>query len=224
MLRVNDGGDPAAELAAVETFAALRLPGMITPVSDLVVDRLVRHRIHVARADRVVNTQRAGAVVSANDAGGPDGDRARHHRIALLIDGAAWTTGAGRLAGCRTAHQAANMPVDEDLVILAGFDAARTAVASLLDRWPDVTAVLAAYNCSPRPRTPSSRSGGSVCPRRCRSSPTTTCRGCRWSAPQLPPSPSTPKTSVGAVPICSEPEPGREGNRRTARRSATASR
>lgn len=151
MLLVNDGGDPAEELAAVETFSALRLQGVIvTPVSDLVVDRLVRSRIQVVQADRVVDAQRADAVVGANDVGGRMATEhlieRGHRRIALLIDETAWTTGAGRLAGYRTAHREADIPVDEDLVIFSDYGAARAAVAALLDRRPAVTAVLAANN------------------------------------------------------------------------------
>jgi LacI family transcriptional regulator len=153
MLLVNDGGDQAEELAAVNTFAALRVPGVIvTPVSDSVVSRLVRHGIHVVQADRVVDASRADAVVGANDVGGRMATelliRRGHRKIALIIDEAAWTTGAGRLAGYRTAHRQAGLPVDEDLVAFAGVDVdrARSVIGAVLDRRQDITALLAANN------------------------------------------------------------------------------
>jgi LacI family transcriptional regulator len=153
MLLINTNGDEAEERAAVNTFAALRVPGVIvTPVSDSVVGRLVRHGIHVVQADRVVDSTRADAVVGANDVGGRMATeyliREGHTRIALLIDQAAWTTGAGRLAGYRGALRDAGIEVDEDLVAFAGFDVdhARVVVGELLNRRPDVTALLAANN------------------------------------------------------------------------------
>ena len=52
MLLVNDGGDAAEESAAVRTFAALRVPGVIvTPVADRVVTELTGHGIQVVQAD-----------------------------------------------------------------------------------------------------------------------------------------------------------------------------
>ena len=74
--------------------------------------------------------------------------RLGHRRVALLIDETGWTTGAGRLAGYRRAHAQAGIEVDDELVSVAGFalDVARAAVALLLDRNPDVTAIFAANN------------------------------------------------------------------------------
>lgn len=153
MLLVNDGGDQSEELSAVNTFAALRVPGVIvTPVSDNVVSRLVRHGIHVVQADRVVDSSGADAVVGANDAGGRMATEHLighgHRKIALIIDEASWTTGAGRLAGYRAAHREAGIEADDDLVAFAGFDVdrARSVIGELLDRRPDVTAMLAANN------------------------------------------------------------------------------
>jgi LacI family transcriptional regulator len=153
MLLVNNGGDQAEELAAVNTFAALRVPGVIvTPVSEHVVGKLVRHGIHVVQADRVVDASGADAVVGANDVGGRMATelliRRGHSKIALIIDEAEWTTGAGRLAGYRTAHHEAGLTVDEDLVAFAGFDVdrARSVIGALLDRRHDITALLAANN------------------------------------------------------------------------------
>lgn len=153
MLLVNNGGDQAEELAAVNTFAALRVPGVIvTPVSDNVVARLVRHGIHVVQADRVVDASMADAVVGANDVGGRMATEHLiahgHRRIAMIIDEAAWTTGAGRLSGYRAAHRDAGLEVDEDLIAFAGFDVerARSVIGAMLDRRHDVTALLAANN------------------------------------------------------------------------------
>ena len=153
MLLVNDGGDAAEESAAVRTFAALRVPGVIvTPVADGVVAELTGHGIQVVQADRIVDGSMSDAVIGANDVGARDITRhlidLGHRRIALLIDETAWTTGAGRLSGFRTAHARAGVPVDDALVAFAGFDVdrARVALAAVLDRHPDVTAVLAANN------------------------------------------------------------------------------
>jgi DNA-binding LacI/PurR family transcriptional regulator len=140
-------------LSAVNTFAALRVPGVIvTPVSDGVVARLVRHGIHVVQADRVVDGSRGDAVVGANDVGGRMATehliRRGHTRIALVIDEASWTTGAGRLAGYREAHRDAGLEVDEELIVFSGFDVeqARSVIGALLGRRPDITALLAANN------------------------------------------------------------------------------
>jgi DNA-binding LacI/PurR family transcriptional regulator len=106
----------------------------------------------VVQADRVVDSTRADAVVGANDVGARMATEhligEGHRRIAVLIDQAAWTTGAGRLAGYRAALRDADIDVDEDLVVFAGFDVdhARVVVGELLSRRPDVTALLAANN------------------------------------------------------------------------------
>lgn len=153
MLLVNDGGDPDEELAAVRTFAAMRVPGVImTPVGDTAVATLIRHGIHVVQADRVVDPAGADSVTSANDAGARLAVRhllgLAHERIAMLIDETAWTTGAGRLAGYRSAHADAGIPVDEELIVFTGLQSAsaQPRVARLLDEQPDLTAILAANN------------------------------------------------------------------------------
>jgi len=146
-----DNADETRELAAVDTFAALRVPGVImTAVSPAAVRKLTRTGIRVVQADRVVVDGQADAVLSGNRAGAAAATAHLldhgHRRIALLIDEVKWTTGAGRLEGFRQAHQEYGVPVDESLVVFVSADqtAARAEVGRLLDAVPDLTAIFAA--------------------------------------------------------------------------------
>lgn len=146
-----DDADEAKELLVVNTFAALRLPGVImTAVSPAAVRTLATAGIRVVQADRVVAEGHGDAVLSSNRAGAAAATAYLldhgHRRIALLIDEVKWTTGAGRLEGFREAHRAHGMPVDEDLVVFvrANRDAARREVSRLLDREPGLTGIFAA--------------------------------------------------------------------------------
>lgn len=153
MVLVNDSGDEAEELIAVRTFASMRVPGVIvTPVSSKVVHELIRHGIHVVQADRMVDDAGADSVVGANQIGARLATahllEFGHRRVAMLIDEAEWTTGAGRLAGFRQAHQESGVPVHEQLITFAPSEpqVAGAAVARLLDAHRDVTAILAVNN------------------------------------------------------------------------------
>lgn len=149
----NDDGLPEEEMHAVQTFIALRVPGVIvTPVSARAITLLRDQGVHVVQADRVVGRPRGDAVLSGNEAGAKQLTRhlldLGHRRIALLIDETTWTTGAGRLAGFRAAHGDVGVEVDEELVAYASFDVdeARSTVARLLDTQSHLTAVFAANN------------------------------------------------------------------------------
>jgi DNA-binding LacI/PurR family transcriptional regulator len=153
MVLVNDSADEAEELVAVRTFASMRVAGVIvTPVSAKVVAELVRHGIHVVQADRMVAGVSADSVVGANEMGARLATAHMiehgHRRIAMLIDEAEWTTGAGRIAGFRAMHAEAGIPLDEKLIVFTASQAAPAgaAVGQLLDAHPDVTAVMAANN------------------------------------------------------------------------------
>lgn len=151
MMLANDFGDQDQELRAAETFAALRLPGVIlTPVSNAAVQILVNSDIAVVQADRVVDDVVTDAVLSANEKGAHEATKhllAHGHRhVLLLIDEVVWTTGAGRLEGFRSALHAASIPADDDLISFSSTDAAaaRQQVASKLDAHPEISAILAA--------------------------------------------------------------------------------
>jgi DNA-binding LacI/PurR family transcriptional regulator len=153
MMLADDGGSPELEAEAAEAFVALRVAGVIvTPVSADVSTYLARQRIPVVEVDRqfsagacdgvVVDNESAARTVTAQllDLG--------HRRIALVIDEMHWTTGRNRLAGYRTAFAAAGLPLDDSLVVTAGWDvdAARIEVHKLLSRPAPPTAVFAANN------------------------------------------------------------------------------
>lgn len=153
MILVHDSGDEAEELAAVRSFASMRVSGaIVTPMSSKAVRELLRHDIHVVQADRVVEPYDADSVVGANQRGARLATahllEFGHRRIAMLIDEAEWTSGGGRLAGFHQAHEDWRVPVDERLIVFTASDAsrARSAARDLLDAHPDVTAILAVNN------------------------------------------------------------------------------
>ncbi|HVX42801.1 MAG TPA: LacI family DNA-binding transcriptional regulator [Mycobacteriales bacterium] len=153
MVLVNDCRDEDEELGAALTFASMRVPGaIVTPRSPKVVRELLRHGVRVVQADRLMKGIEADSVVGANQKGGRLATahllEAGHRRIAMLIDEAKWTTGAGRLAGYRAAHKAAGVPVDDALITFTNSDAGAAAatLGALLVKHPDVTAILAVNN------------------------------------------------------------------------------
>jgi DNA-binding LacI/PurR family transcriptional regulator len=153
MMLADDGGSPEVEAEVAETFVALRVAGVIvTPVSAEISNYLARHRIPVVEVDRqfsvgvcdavVVDNERAAWEVTGQllDLG--------HQRIALVIDEMHWTTGRDRLAGYRAAFAEAGIPLDDSLVVSAGWDVdtARIEAHKLLSRSQPPTAVFAANN------------------------------------------------------------------------------
>lgn len=151
MILANDFGHETEEIRAAQTFAALRLPGVIlTPVSAAAVQTLINHNIAVVQADRIVDNSVTDAVLSANEKGAQEATThllTRDHRhILLLIDEVIWTTGAGRLQGFRNAFNTADIPTDDDLIVYSSTDPAlaRQQVAAKLNQHPEVTAILAA--------------------------------------------------------------------------------
>jgi LacI family transcriptional regulator len=153
MMLADDGGSPEVEAEAAEAFVALRVAGVIvTPVSAQIGSYLARQRIPVVEVDRQFSAGACDAVLVDN------GSAARtmtthllelgHRRIALVIDEMHWTTGRDRLAGYRAAFTAAGLPLDDSLVVSAGWDvdAARIEIGKLLGRPDPPTAVFAANN------------------------------------------------------------------------------
>lgn len=150
---VNNDGAAEAEVEGARTFLAVRVSAaIVTPVSDRAVRLLMNDGVPVVQADRMVDgltcdgvlvdNTRAAEEITAHLVG------LGHTRIALLIDETAWTTGAGRLAGYRSALRAAGLPMDPQLQVATSFhvEAAHAAAGALLDRRPDVTALFAANN------------------------------------------------------------------------------
>jgi LacI family transcriptional regulator len=153
MILVNDDGHADEEMLAVQTFAAMRVAGVIlTPVSEKPLDRLRQQGVHVVQADRRLSGQYGDAVLGDNETGAEVLTRhlldLGHRKIGLLIDETKWTSGAGRLAGYRAAHAAAGVPVDEDLIVFTSFDAAAAGATAgrLMDGRPDTTALFACNN------------------------------------------------------------------------------
>ncbi|MEU8819375.1 LacI family DNA-binding transcriptional regulator [Actinoplanes sp. NPDC048796] len=153
MMLADDGGSAGVEAEAAETFVALRVAGVIvTPVSAELGAYLGRQRIPVVEVDRQFSAGVCDAVLVDN---GSAAQRVTqqligigHRRIALVIDEMHWTTGRDRLAGYRAAFAAAGVPLDESLVVTAGWDveAARVGIRALLTRPDPPTAVFAANN------------------------------------------------------------------------------
>lgn len=153
MMLADDGGSPGVEAEAAEAFVALRVAGaIVTPVSAEVSTYLARHRIPVVEADRQFAAGACDAVMVDNTSAARSVTAQLldlgHRRIALVIDEMHWTTGRDRLAGYRAAFAAAGVPLDDSLVVTAGWDvdAARIAVHKLLSRPEPPTAVFAANN------------------------------------------------------------------------------
>jgi DNA-binding LacI/PurR family transcriptional regulator len=153
MMLADDRGSPQVEAEAAESFVALRVAGVIvTPVSAEISAYLTRQRIPVVEVDRQFSAGICDAVVVDN------ASAARkittelldlgHRRIALVIDEMHWTTGRDRLAGYRDAFAAAGVPLDDSLVVTAGWDvdAALIEAHKLLSRSQPPTAVFAANN------------------------------------------------------------------------------
>jgi len=153
MMLADDGGSPEVEAEAAEAFVALRVAGVIvTPVSAEVSDYLARQRIPVVEVDRQFSVGVCDAVVVDNERAARKATEQLlalgHRRIALLIDELHWTTGRDRLAGYRAAFAEAGVPLDESLVVTAGWDVAtaQKEAHALLNRSRPPTAVFAANN------------------------------------------------------------------------------
>ncbi|MGC1213735.1 MAG: LacI family DNA-binding transcriptional regulator [Micromonospora sp.] len=153
MMLADDGGSPEVEAEAAEALVALRVAGVIvTPVSAHITTYLARHRIPVVEVDRQFAVGHCDAVVvdNANAARSLTSQLLDlgHRRIALVIDEMHWTTGRDRLAGYQTALAVAGVPLDDALVVSAGWDvdAARIEVHKLLTQPEPPTAVFAANN------------------------------------------------------------------------------
>jgi LacI family transcriptional regulator len=153
MVLVNDDGDTERELAGARTLLAMRVPGaIVTPLSAAAGAMLTAQGVHVVEVDRQMAANQCDAVLVNSEQGAMTATshllELGHRRIAFLIDELEWTTGVGRLAGYKAALKAAKVRFDPKLVVQVGFGegSAASALAELLDRTPDVTAVFAANN------------------------------------------------------------------------------
>jgi LacI family transcriptional regulator len=153
MVLVDDHGDPERELDGAKAFVAMRATGVVlTPAAAAATELLVERGVSVVEADRRSGARGCDSVVIDSEHGAREATQhllaLGHRRIALLIDETKWATGAERLRGYRAAHRAAGVPLDRGLVLDLEFQAAdaRSRVAELLDRNPDVTAVFAVNN------------------------------------------------------------------------------
>lgn len=153
MVLVNDNGDSDRELAGARTLLAMRVSGaIVTPLTAATGALLTEQGVRVVEVDRQMAADQCDAVLVDSEQGARTATthllELGHRRIAFLIDELEWTTGVGRLAGYRAALKAAKVRFDQNLVARVGFDegSAAAALATLLDRHPDVTAVFAANN------------------------------------------------------------------------------
>ncbi|MGC5170496.1 LacI family DNA-binding transcriptional regulator [Microbacterium sp. DT81.1] len=147
----RDGGSD--ESYAAEALVALRVAGIVgTPVSDELVTFALGHGIPVVEVDRRFAPDRATGVVVDNRAASRSATEhllaLGHRRIALLIDETEWTTGLERLEGYSDALRGSGLPLDDRLIVSAGWDAAdaRRAANELLGAGDRPTAIFAANN------------------------------------------------------------------------------
>jgi LacI family transcriptional regulator len=153
MVLINDNGEPDEEMQAAETLVAMQVPGVILTPATAECPRMLRSNgVHVVCADRDVKGSGSPDVVASDNQAGAKELVAHliglgHRRIGLLIDETMWATGAGRLAGYRSAHDDAGIPVDPDLIVHTSFDAEDAAkkTAELLDT-TELTALFCANN------------------------------------------------------------------------------
>lgn len=129
MMLLGDNSEGAEELAAARTFLAMNAPGVImTPVGAAATDLLVRHGVAVVEVDRQLADVPCDAVVIDNEAGARAATthllELGHRRIGLLGVDTEWTTDAGRRRGFHAAHDDADVPVDERLLLRVGVHAA----------------------------------------------------------------------------------------------------
>lgn len=150
---VNDDGDADRELAGARTLLAMRVPGaIVTPLTPEAGAMLTAQGVRVVEVDRQMAENQCDAVLVDSEHGAHAATshllELGHRRIAFLIDELEWTTGVGRLAGYKSALKAAKVRFDQRLVARVGFGSgdAATALSTLLDAQPDVTAVFAANN------------------------------------------------------------------------------
>ncbi|WP_194420917.1 LacI family DNA-binding transcriptional regulator [Microbacterium abyssi] len=146
-------GDGNDELAAAETLVGSRVSGVIaTPVSRHLSEYLSRIGVPLIEIDRRFDADSTDAVVVDNRAAARDTTmrllKAGHQRIALLIDETEWTTGEERQRGYLDALVARGVPIDDSLIVQAGWDAdeATAAARAILSRPDRPTAVFAANN------------------------------------------------------------------------------
>jgi LacI family transcriptional regulator len=146
-------GNSPDELEAAETLVGSRVSGVIaTPVSADLSAYLSRIGVPLIEVDRRFDAESTDAIVVDNRAAARDTTsrliEAGHRRIALLIDETEWTTGDERQRGYLDALTARKLPVDDTLIVQAGWDAeeAKAAALRMLSRPDRPTAVFAANN------------------------------------------------------------------------------
>jgi LacI family transcriptional regulator len=152
MVLLSDNSDGVEETAGARTFLAMRAPGVIlTPVGHDATALLARHGTALVEVDRRLARVPCDAVVIDNEHAARDAVEhllaLGHRRVGLLVVDTEWTTDAGRLRGYLEAHEQADVPVDEELIVRVAPDAedAGRRIAALLDRAAP-TAIFAANN------------------------------------------------------------------------------
>jgi LacI family transcriptional regulator len=152
MVLISDHSEGSEEVAGARTFLAARAPGVIlTPVGKEATKLLAGQGVAVVEVDRRLAEYDCDAVVIDNERGGREAtghllDQA-HRRIGLLVAGTDWTTDIGRLNGYLQAHEAAAVPVLEQLILRVEHGAldSEQRIADLLDEHAP-TALFAANN------------------------------------------------------------------------------
>ena len=152
MVLLGDNSEVAAELAGARMFVAMRAPGVImTPVSAETASLLASQGTAVVEVDRRLATTPCDAVVIDNERGALEATShllgLGHVRVGLLAVDTDWTTDAGRVEGYRRAHERANVPIDERLIVRVPVNApdAEERIERLFAYEPP-TAIFAANN------------------------------------------------------------------------------
>jgi LacI family transcriptional regulator, galactose operon repressor len=122
MVILGDNSEIAAELDGARTFVAMRAPGVImTPVSGEAARLLAEQGTAVVEVDRRLASTPCDAVVIDNERGASEATShllaLGHRRVGLLVVDTNWTTDAGRVEGYRNAHEQAEVPIDERLIV-----------------------------------------------------------------------------------------------------------
>lgn len=151
MLVADGGPDAAAQAAIVEELIARRVDGLVLatatrddPVLTICLNAgvptvLVNRREDELRASSIVTDDLAGMFLAVEHL-----IELGHHRIGHLAGPVDFSTGVLRRKGFEDAMRTAGLAADA-VVVATEYSrpAGRSATASLLDRWPDVTAIAA---------------------------------------------------------------------------------
>ncbi len=155
MILADSDGSVVLERAALRMFQSFRVDGVIltpTPEAPNLVMDLARAGMPVVEVDRLSSSAISDGVVVENEAGAYQAVRhlleLGHTKIGILAGETDYTTGAGRLRGCRRAFKDFGIEMDESLIVHTSFhtEDAQTEATSLLREHRAMTAMFATNN------------------------------------------------------------------------------